>query len=80
MNCEIQYALFVLCHSIIIDDSFPVQPKCKIIGISFRIDIGLHIPWDIFELLLYGGHIQVAFEMVIGQTAQLFPEIMSIKA
>lgn len=49
--------LFICGYPFIGNYSIPVQSECKIIGISIRIEIGLHIPWHIFKLLFYRGHI-----------------------
>ena len=48
---------YIFSSTCILDDSFPVEPKTKVIYIAFGIFMTLHIEGNIFKLLFYRLHV-----------------------
>src|SRR5690554_159386 len=43
-------------HPFILNHTLPVQAKSKIISVSVRIGVRLHVAGSVFELLVHGAH------------------------
>ena len=49
--------LFVLLHTLVVDDAAPVQTEGEVVGVAVGIEIAAHVVWHILLLGLDGLHV-----------------------